>query len=206
MGLKKASTPAVLPLPASAAPDFATLRGALQAEAPEQRRDAARALASQPQGAAMLAERLLDETDGAVREVIFTSLARIGGTDVVAGLLPLLRSEDATLRNRTLQVLAGLPDAVAPQVNALLADADGDVRIFAVNLLGELKHPLVPHWLAQVLQHEDAVNVVGAALDVAAEVGSPPLLPALGAAQQRFGAEPYIQFAAALAIERIEAA
>ena len=170
------------------------------------RRWAARDLALHPQAAARLAARLLGESDASVRSVIFSSLAQIGGAGVVDAVLPLLRSEDAMLRNGAIEVLAAVPDAVAPRIEALLADADSDVRIFSVNLLGHLPHPRVPHWLGQVLQREAEANVVGAALDVLAEVGGPELAEPLRQTMRRFAGEPYIAFAAALVLQRIEAA
>ena len=167
------------------------------------RRWAARDLAAHPRAAAVLCARLTDETDASVRSVIFSSAARLGGSVVVTSLLPLLRSEDPALRNGAIEVLAGQPDAVAPYIEKLLGDADGDVRIFTVNLLGDLKHPNVPQWLAQVLVNDVNVNVVGAALEVLAEVGTPASLPALRSAAQRFADDAYIGFAVDLAIERI---
>jgi HEAT repeat protein len=167
------------------------------------RRWAARDLASHPAAAAALCARLGEETDASVRAVIFSSAARLGGAVVVQSLLPLLRSEDPALRNGAIEVLAGQPDAVAPHIDRLLADADGDVRIFTVNLLGDLRHPQVPQWLARVLVHDASVNVVGAALEVLAEVGTPDSLPALHAAARRFADDAYIGFAINLAVERI---
>ena len=111
--------------------------------------------------------------------------------------------EDPNLRNGTIEVLAALPDAVAPHIEALLRDADSDVRIFTVNLLGDLPHPGVPQWLQQVLLNDPAVNVVGAALEVLTEVGTPDSLPALRAVAKRFAGEAFIGFAVSLAAERI---
>jgi len=169
------------------------------------RRWAARDLAAHPRAAAALCARLAQESDASVRAVLFSSAARLGGSGVVNALLPLLRSEDAGLRNGAIEVLAGLPDAVTPHIDRLLKDTDSDVRIFAVNLLGNLQHAQVPQWLAQVLLHEPAVNVVGAALEVLAEVGTPETLPALRSAAQRFADDAYIGFAVDLAIVRIGA-
>ncbi|MBA2722756.1 MAG: HEAT repeat domain-containing protein, partial [Methylibium sp.] len=166
------------------------------------RRWAARDLADHPRAAAALCAHLADEPDASVRAVLFSSAARLGGSAVVDAMLPLLRSEDAGLRNGAIEVLAGLPEAVTPHVERLLQDEDSDVRIFTVNLLGDLRHPMVPQWLANVLLHESAVNVVGAALEVLAEVGTPASLPALRAAAQRFADDPYINFSVDLAIVR----
>lgn len=172
---------------------------------PGVRRWAARDLAACPQAATYLAARLPVDGDASVRAVLFSSLAQIGGATVVDAVLPLLRSEDAMLRNGAIELLAGLPEAVAPRIEALLADADSDVRIFSVNLLGLLPHPSVPQWLAQVLQREHEPNVVGAALEVLAEVGGPELARPLRQTMARFADEPFIAFAAELVLQRIEA-
>lgn len=169
------------------------------------RRWAARDLAEYPQAVPQLASRLLDEGDASVRSVLFSTLARLGSPAVVAALLPLLRSEHAALRNGAIEVLGGLPDEVAPHVDQLLRDGDADVRLFTVNLLGLLPHPAVPRWLAQVLRSEAEPNVVGAAIDVLAEVGGPEAAEPLRVAAGRFEGDPFIAFAAQLALQRIEA-
>jgi len=170
------------------------------------RRWAARDIADHPQLARALCDRLAQEGDVSVREVMFTTLGQIGGTAVVQGLLPLLRSEDANLRNGAIETLAGMPNDVGPSIDLLLQDNDVDVRIFTVNLLGDLRHPRLPEWLALVLKGDAHVNVVAAALEVTAEVGGGPLLPAVKAARTRFADDPFIGFAADLAQQRIEAA
>jgi HEAT repeat protein len=170
---------------------------------PGVRRWAARDLALHPASAPRLCARLADEPDASVRAVLFSSVARLGGTAVVEGLLPLMRSEDAGLRNGAIEVLAGLPDAVAPRIESLLRDTDSDVRIFTVNLLGNLPHARVPQWLAQVLAAESEPNVVGAAIEVLAEVGNRELAAPLRATRARFADDPYIAFAADVALERI---
>ena len=170
------------------------------------RRWAARDLAAHPQAAAAVCARLNEERDASVRAVLFSSATQLGGASVVQAMVQLLRSEEPALRNGAIEVLAALPDAVSPHIDKLLHDADSDVRIFTVNLLGDLRHPKVPQWLSQVLLHESEINVVGAALEVLAEVGVAETLPALRSAKARFAADAYIGFSVDLAIERIEAA
>lgn len=167
------------------------------------RRWAARDLAGHPTAAGALGERLLQETDASVREAIFTSLGSMHAASAVDVLLPLLRSEDAGLRNGAIEALAEMPEQVAPRIAALLRDADSDVRIFTVNLLGELRHAQVSAWLAQVLAHDTQVNVVAAAIEVLAETGSPADIAALRAAQVRFAGDAFIGFATDMAVERI---
>lgn len=172
----------------------------------EARRWAARDLAAFPGAQPLLGAALVAETDASVREALFTSLAALAGEPAVDALLPLLRSEDAQLRNGAIEALAGMPRLVAPRVTRLLQDVDVDVRIFTVNMLGELRHEDVPAWLLQVLQHEADVNVVASAIEVLAEVGEPAHIPALRAARRRFADNDFIGFASDMAIERIESA
>jgi HEAT repeat protein len=172
---------------------------------PQVRRWGARDLAPHREAAQALASHLLAEPDASVREAAFTSLERMAGPETAQALLPLLRSDDAGLRNGAIEALASMPEATAPHIDALLADTDPDVRLFTVNLLRELPHARVPAWLERVLRQEREANVVAAAIEVLAEVGTPALLPALQAARDRYPADPFIPFAAEVARERMEA-
>ncbi|GKQ56208.1 HEAT repeat domain-containing protein (plasmid) [Sphaerotilus sulfidivorans] len=208
MGLRKSNTPDPLRevvdrgFPRHVDGLVAQLRGGDA----EQRRWAVRDLTSHPQAAAALGAQLLVERDAAVREAIFLALGTMASDEAVSALLPLLRSEDARLRNGAIEVLSGLPKVVGPRISALLLDADVDVRIFTVNLLGELRHEQVTQWLQQVLLSDREVNVVAAAIEVMAETGQPEHIDALRETRRRFADDPFIGFAADVAIERIRAA
>jgi HEAT repeat protein len=167
------------------------------------RRQAALDLGGYPQAAEAMCARLSKETDRAVIEAIFTSLIRLGGQAVVEGLIPLLRSEDASLRNHAVEALQDLPDDVGPHMEMLLGDNDSDVRIFAINILANLHHPMAGIWLGQVLELDDNVNVCTTAVDVLAEVGTPDQIPGLEALPERFEDDPYVRFAVDTAISRI---
>lgn len=171
---------------------------------PQERRWAARDLVEYPEATSALGDHLARETETQVREAIFTTLGALSSAQAVQALLPMLRSEDAQLRNGAIEALTEMPEAVGPCVVALLDDADPDVRIFTVNLLGDLKHPDINIWLTKVLTRDEHVNVVAAAIEVVAEVGTPEAVPALQAAVLRFSSDPFLGFAADMAIERIE--
>ncbi len=184
--------------------DLPGLLTQLQEGDAEQRRWAARDLAHHASAAPALGAHLLQEGDASVREALFISLAIIGDAAAADALMPLLRSDDAALRNAAIESLAGMPALVTPRVAALLADEDADVRLFTVNLLGELRHAQVLPWLLQVLRHEPEVNVVAAAIEVLTEIGQPEHVAALRAARERFARDAFIGFAADMAIERIQ--
>jgi hypothetical protein len=175
----------------------------LASASPATRRRAARALAELPDTAPVLFARLADEPNLSVRSIILTGLIAHKSPFVVAGLLPLLRSEDANLRNGAIEALQHMPDEVAPHVEAMLADPDSDVRIFAVDVLAALPHPMVPEWLQRVVTRDPHVNVCAAALDALAEAGEPAAIPALEALAERFGDVAFIKFAVDAAIRRI---
>jgi len=184
--------------------DCAGLVAELSDGNPVARRWAARDLADCPEATAALLERLKQEPDISVREVIFTSLTRIGHFAAVLGLVECLRSEDVALRNEAIDALKQMPDEVAPVMQGMLGDADSDVRIFAVNILESLRHPQVESWLIAVIESDPHVNVCATAVDLLGEVGSSAAREALFRLKGRFPDEPYVQFAADLALRRID--
>lgn len=173
---------------------------------PTARRWAARDLMDCPEASAPLVQRLQHESDVSVREVILTTLTALGDDVAVAGLVDCLKSEDAALRNEAVEAMKQLPDEVAPIMRGLLADADPDVRIFAVNILESLRHPEVESWLLAVIENDPQLNVCATAVDLLGEVGSDAAREPLQHLKARYADQPYIQFAADLALKRINEA
>ena len=170
---------------------------------PTTRRWAARDCIDCLGAAAALVGRLKVEQDISVREVILTTLTRMGDPLAVAGLVSFLRSEDPALRNEAIEAMKQLPDEMAPILRDLLADTDPDVRIFTVNILESLRHPEVESWLLAVIDNDPHINVCATAVDLLCEVGTQAALEPLARLKARFIEEPYIQFATALALTRI---
>ncbi len=183
--------------------DCASLVRELEQTDPLSRRWAARDLADCPDASGALVSRLQRETDASVREIIFSTLTCLGDKIAVAGLVQCLRSEDTALRNEAIEAMKQLPDEVAPIMKGLLADPDADVRIFTVNILESLRHPGVESWLIEVIENDPLVNVCATAVDLLGEVGSKAAQEPLKHLKARFAEEPYIQFAADLALKRI---
>jgi HEAT repeat protein len=167
------------------------------------RRRAARALSQMPDAVPVLCTQLANEQSFSVRSIILTGLIVHKSAAVVNGLLPLLASEDANLRNGAIEALQQMPDEVAPHVESMLAHPESDVRIFAVDVLAALAHPMVPEWLRRVVTTDRHVNVCAAALDALAEAGQPEVIPALEDLADRFADVAFIQFAVDAAVRRI---
>ncbi len=167
------------------------------------RRWAARDLASFPEAAPALLGLLDTEHDATVREALLTSLIRVGNAIAVQGLARCLRSENVSLRNEAVEAMKSMPSAVAEFMPGMLADEDQDVRIFAINILESLRHPQVEQWLIDVIRGDPSVNACATAVDLLGEVGTASAAPALEALKLRFPSEPYIEFAADLALKRV---
>ena len=138
-----------------------------------------------------------------MREAILNALVRMRDPSAVSGLAACLRSEDAALRNDVIEAFRQLGDEVAPILRSLLGDPDPDVRIFAVNILDSERHPDAERWLIEVIERDAHVNVCATAVDLLCEVGTEAAIDPLLQLKARFIREPYIQFAAELALKRI---
>lgn len=177
---------------------------ALAAEDALVRRRAARELVMMPGAVAALLDRVSVEPDASVRHALFTTLGGIGGEQALEGLIALLRSDSAALRNGALEQLQTLPDAFIRRAATLLADPDPDVRLLTVNTLALLDRPGVEVLLRQVVRTDEAVNVGLAAVEALMEVGGPDARPDLEAMARRFADEPFVAFAVRQALGSID--
>ena len=89
-----------------------------------------------------------------------------------------------------------MPAATPGFVDALLGDADADVRILVVMALASLRSPDVPRWLLQVIAKDPHPNVVSAAVGVLDEVGDATMAAAVESAPGRFPGDPFLRFSA----------
>jgi HEAT repeat protein len=171
---------------------------------PVARRWAAHDLADYAEAMPALLERLSVETDRAVQSALLSSLVHAPSLQAARGLMRLLRSEDAGLRNAVIEALTLLPREVAEVVEELLRDHDSDVRILTANLLVALPHPGVPNWLYRLAIEDDHPNVVAGALEGLSECGTQDMVPELTRLKTRFREAPFVTFAADFTIGRIE--
>jgi HEAT repeat protein len=169
------------------------------------RRDAVRQLAEQLNDDVIvkLAAMLETETDSRVMDAIALVLIDSQTMTAVECLIPLLRSQNALLRNIVIDALSKLPLQVENEMHSLLHDEDPDVRIFAINIMESLRSEQVPAWLQTVINEDDHVNVVATALDLLSELGTPDMCADISNCQQRFHDEPYIHFVASRVLSRL---
>ncbi|MDW7999362.1 MAG: HEAT repeat domain-containing protein [Thermodesulfovibrio sp.] len=183
--------------------NFENLKEQLLSSSPNERRWAARDLAQYKEASQILLERIKNEEDVSVIENILSSLSSIRDEVAVKGLIELLRSENAYLRNAVIETLKSMPEEVESYIEELIKSPESDLRIFAINIMESLRHPKVLKWLKEIIENDENVNVCSTALDLVAEVGTEDFLPSIEKIKEKFSDEPYVQFVADLAIRRI---
>ncbi len=174
---------------------------ALDSQEADVRWRAVRDVSRMPNGTALLADVLARESDGRVREAIFTSLSRT--PEGVAVILPYVRSEEAAVRTGALDALRASLEKADDLLAGYLSDPDPDVRLLICDVVRGLPSLAATRLMIELLDREDAVNVCAAAIEVLAEVGEPSALPALDRCARRFGGEAFLVFSARIAAQRI---
>jgi len=150
-----------------------------------------------------LVERLTEEKSRLVQEAIVSSLISIGTEVVVERCAELLRSEDAYIRNSALEILQVLDHKSLTVGRRLLHDPDPEVRIFAVNVLGELRSKEAVELLRRVVDEDKDVNVVAQAVEYLGEVGSRQEdWEAVRKATERFS-DPFLSYAVETALKKM---
>lgn len=137
-----------------------------------------------------------------VQEAAESALRRIRGTKSVAAVAPLLRSEDAAVRNSAMDILREIGSDGVITLTKLLHDDDPDVRIFAADILGSTSSSLALESLCNALDGENEVNVRYQICVSLGELGSVDAAPTL---RKAMSDEEWVQFAAVEALAKIRA-
>jgi len=151
-----------------------------------------------------LVKRLVEEESCLVQEAIVSTLIAIGTEAVVRRCAELLRSEDAYLRNSAIEVFRLLHHTSLGVVRVLLQDPDPDVRLFAVNVLGELNAKEAVELLCRVVEEDENINVVATAVEYLGEMGlCSEDREIVRKAVKRFS-DPFLEYAVEVALKKME--
>ncbi|PTN38794.1 HEAT repeat domain-containing protein [Desulfonatronum sp. SC1] len=143
---------------------------------------------------------LLQNPNLGVQEAADLALRQLGGVEVVRGLCPLLRAEDAQVRNLAMDILREVGNQDINLLVALLEDDDVDIRIFTSDILGSTRNILaVPH-LCQALLKDPEVNV---RYQAAVSLGSLGFAEAVQSLNQALSDEEWVQFSVIEALLKI---
>ncbi len=143
---------------------------------------------------------LLKHKNLGVQEAAEISLRQLGGAQAVQQLVPLLRTEDAQVRNLAIDILCQIGDQDIGSIFNLLRDDDVDVRIFAANILGSTANILAVPNLCQALLQDPEVNV---RYQAAVSLGNLSFVEAANCLNQAINDEEWVQFSVIEALLKI---
>ena len=135
-----------------------------------------------------------------VQEAVDRALRKIGGPEVVHAVIPLLRSDEAPVRNLAMDLLRALGNSDLDALHALLRDDDVDVRIFTADILGSVGSVLAVPPLCRALLHDPEVNVRYQAAVSLGTLAYPEAASSLNKALQD---EEWVQFSVIEALTKI---
>ena len=118
-------------------------------------------------------------------------------------VMELLQVDNAYLRNLGISILQAYGDAIKYYIVKFLIGDDRDLRIFAINVLGDVDFAESRDMLVELLQNEQDINVAMTAVDYMGEIAQEEDIPLLESLKERFEYDPYVVFAVDNAIRSI---
>ncbi len=119
-------------------------------------------------------------------------------------IMDLLKLEDAYVRNLGISMLRDFGGSIKYYIVKFLIGDDRDLRIFAINVLGDVDFAESRDMLVELLENEDDVNVAMTAVDYMGEIGEMEDIELLESLKERFSGEVYVQFAVDGAVSMIK--
>lgn len=123
----------------------------------------------------------------------------------IENIMELLKLQNAYVRNLGIAILQDYGQEIKYYIVKFLIGDDYDLRIFAINVLGDVNFSESREMLIELLENEQNINVAMTAVDYMSEIGEPEDVELLLRVKDRFKNESYAQFAIDAAIESIEA-
>lgn len=120
----------------------------------------------------------------------------------VESVMDLLKVRNAYIRNLGITILQSYGDAIRYYIVKFLIGNDRDLRIFAINVLGDVNFAESREMLIELLEHEHDINVAMTAVDYMAEIGEVGDITLLETVKSRFN-DAYVDFAIDNAIRSI---
>ncbi|MCL4431284.1 MAG: HEAT repeat domain-containing protein [Epsilonproteobacteria bacterium] len=134
---------------------------------------------------------------------IAATLSKMDGSRApIESIMGLLKVRNAYIRNLGITTLQSYGDAIKYYIVKFLIGDDRDLRIFAINVLGDVNFAQSRDMLIELLESERDINVAMTAVDYMAEIGEMEDIPLLETVKSRFQ-DAYVDFAIDNAIRSI---
>ena len=183
-------------------PQHKAILEALQSGANDAIRDAAFNAGDQGMQDAvpMLCEHIKSPSVG-VQEAAEYALRKIRGPQVVIALLPLLRSDEAPVRNVAMDILREIGSDSMESIQPYMQNEDVDLRIFITDILGYCRTHQSCQMLCRALLKDPEVNV---RYQAAVSLGTLAFPEAVNSLCQAMHDEEWVQFAVVDALAKIK--
>jgi len=119
-------------------------------------------------------------------------------------IMELLKLDNAYVRNLGISMLRDFGDSIKYYIVKFLIGDDRDLRIFAINVLGDVDFAESRDMLVELLETEEDINVAMTAVDYMGEIGEEEDIELLESLKQRFEGEFYVEFAVDGAVKLIK--
>ena len=147
-------------------------------------------------GSIALVSLLDEEKDHSILDMIGMHLVSIKSKDApIDEILELLNSDNAYIRNLVITILRDYGDMIKYHIVKYLLSKDSDLRIFAINVLGDVTFSESREMMIELLEDEKDLNVAMTAVDYFGEIGEEEDIPLLESLKERFKHEFYVVFA-----------
>lgn len=147
----------------------------------------------------LLAKHIQSHSLG-VQEAADQALRRIGGAEAVQAVAPLLRSDDAPVRNVAMDILREIGNEDMGTLIDLLRDEDPDMRIFTSDILGASNSRIAVDLLCDALLKDPEVNV---RYQAAVSLGNLAFPSAANCLNKALSDDEWVQFAVIEALTKI---
>ena len=146
-----------------------------------------------------------DTTDKKISTKIASVISLMEPNDkLIESIMELLKLENAYVRNLGISILRGYGSAIKYYIVKFLIGDDRDLRIFAINVLGDVNFAESRDMLVELLENEEDINVAMTAVDYMGEIGELSDVELLESLKNRFNKSVYVNFAVDSAIKMIK--
>jgi hypothetical protein len=118
-------------------------------------------------------------------------------------MFKMLKSDNAYLRNAVISFLQDYGKEAKEFILKLMEDEDKDIRIFAINILGDVRYEDSADMLRHFIAKENDINALMTAVDYMGEIGEKDDIELLETIKKERNDE-YVKFGIDMAISRIK--
>ncbi len=146
-----------------------------------------------------------EQADKKVSTKIASIISSMNPDDApIEEIMDLLKLNNAYIRNLGISILRDFGNAIKYYIVKFLIGDDRDLRIFAINVLGDVDFAESRDMLVELLETEEDINVAMTAVDYLGEIGEEEDISLLESLKERFSGDFYVEFAVDSAVKLIK--